>query len=358
MKTGGSTLLKLDYTLESPEERKQLVEQIIAETPHLTEQYLEYLADYLVLAMEKQERRQKKILTENRMVTINKRETSFEGLVSQFENGEDGVYNLMTENKNIIFQPKKEITKEDLERIPELRQIKEAIQTWEKWLPFTSGHDKYVAKQAIIELRKDQYTVKDSILQPTVARMITRSHNWVPLDGIETIEQDGRISTTGVSLCSPKVCQAVLLNYSQLKQNGDGVFDTDTWYFMQDFDRCAETALKDYPVYEDIATWKIDGLPNAEIQLRLQTKHGLCYSNEYISSLWRRKIPSLIASTAEDEYLDWYFLNVKQGKYKRCNRCGKTKLAIGKYFSKNKDSVDGWYSVCKECRNKKKGGNS
>ena len=80
------------------------MEQIIAETPHLTEQYLEYLADYLVLAMEKQERKQKKILTENRMVTINKRETSFEGLVSQFENGEDGVYNLMTENKNIIFR--------------------------------------------------------------------------------------------------------------------------------------------------------------------------------------------------------------------------------------------------------------
>jgi hypothetical protein len=37
------------------------------------------------------------------MTTINKRETSFEGLVSQFENGEDGVYNLMTENKNMIF---------------------------------------------------------------------------------------------------------------------------------------------------------------------------------------------------------------------------------------------------------------
>ena len=50
--------------------------------------------------MEKQE---KKIITENRLSTINKREMSFEGLVSQFENGEDGIYNLMTKNKNIIF---------------------------------------------------------------------------------------------------------------------------------------------------------------------------------------------------------------------------------------------------------------
>ena len=50
--------------------------------------------------MEKQEKKEKSILTDNRLVTINKRETSFEGLVSQFENGEDGVYSIMTEDKN------------------------------------------------------------------------------------------------------------------------------------------------------------------------------------------------------------------------------------------------------------------
>jgi len=57
------------------------------------------LADYLILCMEKQERKEKKILTENRMATVNKRETSYEGLVSQLENGEDGIYNLMSDNK-------------------------------------------------------------------------------------------------------------------------------------------------------------------------------------------------------------------------------------------------------------------
>ena len=29
------------------------------------------------------------------MTTINKRETSFEGLIGQFENGEDGIYNFV-----------------------------------------------------------------------------------------------------------------------------------------------------------------------------------------------------------------------------------------------------------------------
>ena len=45
-------MIKLDYTIESPEERKALVEKIIAENPDLTPGYLEVLADYLVLCME------------------------------------------------------------------------------------------------------------------------------------------------------------------------------------------------------------------------------------------------------------------------------------------------------------------
>ena len=120
-------LTKLDYSLQSPEDRKALVEQILAETPDPTPQYLETLADYLILCMEKQERKEKKILTDNRLITVNRRETSFEGLVSQFENGEDGIYNLITNDKRIIFKPKVEITKKDLDEIPLLKQLKDTI---------------------------------------------------------------------------------------------------------------------------------------------------------------------------------------------------------------------------------------
>ena len=114
-------MIKLDYSLQTPEERNQLVEKILEENPNPSEAYLEVLADYLVLCMEKQERKERKLLTDNRMATVTKRETSFEGLVSQLENGEDGIYNLMSENKNMIFQPKVTITKKDVEEIPCLK---------------------------------------------------------------------------------------------------------------------------------------------------------------------------------------------------------------------------------------------
>ena len=71
--------LKLDYSLETPEERKALVEHILSGSedgdgePNLSPAYLEILADYLVLCMEKQEKKERRLLTENRMATINKR---------------------------------------------------------------------------------------------------------------------------------------------------------------------------------------------------------------------------------------------------------------------------------------------
>lgn len=61
------------------------------------------------------------------MVTINKRETSFEGLVGKLENGEDGIYSMVSDNKNQLLTPKISITQKDLDEIPELRQIKTII---------------------------------------------------------------------------------------------------------------------------------------------------------------------------------------------------------------------------------------
>ena len=346
-------MIKLDYTLESPEERKQLVEQILVECPDPTPQYLETLADYLVLCMEKQEKKERKLLTENRMATVNKRETSFEGLVSQLENGEDGIYNMMTNNKNLIFQPKVMITKKDVEEIPGLAQLREAIKMWETKLKTATGREAFIIKTAIIDLRKDQYLLKDAYRRPIIAKNITRSKHFIPLESDFSFDDEGFVVPEGVSLCDPKVVSAILCNYSLLKQESWGEFEKDLWYLMQEFDEVADAALKEYPLYDRICEYKVDGLQNIDIQEKLQEEFGIKHSVEYISSLWRNKIPKLIASEAEDRILSQYFLTEMKGKYKKCSRCGEVKLAHNKYFSKNKTSKDGFYSICKNCRNAK-----
>lgn len=122
---------------------------------------------------------------------------------------------------------------------------------------------------------------------------------------------------------------------------------------MEDFDKLADKALKEYPIYDKIVEYKIDGLQNIDIQEKIQQEFGIKHSLEYISSLWRNKIPKIIASAAEDEILDQYYLTEKRGHYKKCSRCGQIKLAHNKYFSKNNTSKDGFYSICKACRNAK-----
>lgn len=346
-------MIKLDYTLESPEERKKLVEQILEETPNPSPAYLETLADYLVLCMEKQERKERKLLTENRMATVNKRETSFEGLVSQLENGEDGIYNMITHNKNVIFQPKVMITKADVEEIPGMKELREAIKYWEARLKTASGREAYIIKSTIIELRKDQYVLKNSYRRPIVLTKLTRSKNTIPLDDDFSFDDDGYVIPEGVSFCDPKVCSAILCNYQDLKNISEGAFDKDVYYLMFDFDKLLDGSLKDYPLYRKIVDCKIAGMQNIDIQEKLEEEFGIKHSLEYISSLWRNKIPKILASDAEDQLLDWYFLNEMKGKYKRCSRCGQIKLAHNKYFSKNKTSKDGFYSICKSCRNAK-----
>lgn len=305
--------------------------------------------------MEKQERKERKILTDNRMMTVNKRECSFEGLVSQLENGEDGIYNLITDNKNQIFQPKVTITKKDLDEIQPLRQLREAINVWEAKLKVTEGKDAFVIKKALIEMRKDQYVIKNAYRRPIVPNKLTRSTHVImlPDETSSFDDEEGYPIPKGVSLLDPVVCSAILCNYSRLKEDSYDRFEGDLYYLMLDFDEIADKALKEYPLYEKIVECKVDGLQNTQIQEILQMEFGIKHSLEYISSLWRKKIPKLIASQAEDEYLYWYYLNIKKGKYKKCSRCGQIKLAHNKYFSKNKTSRDGYYSICKKCRNSK-----
>ena len=71
-------------------------------------------------AWKNKKEKKKKLLTENRLSTVNKRETSYEGLISQLENGEDGIYNMINADKNAIFSPKVMITKQDVEEIPNM----------------------------------------------------------------------------------------------------------------------------------------------------------------------------------------------------------------------------------------------
>lgn len=349
--------LKLDYTLQDPGARNELVKKIIEQTPpqRLTPKYLQLLSDYLVFAMDKEERKKKNIITDNRMVTVNKRETSFEGLVEKFQNGEDGIYNIITNDKNIIFTPKISITEEDIQTIPGMKQLRDAIAQIEAQEKVATGKRRFLLKKQLIEMRKDQYVLKNMFKPPIYCLNVTKSFNHIALEEKISVNEDGSLKIEGnFSLLNPDHVSAVLCNYSRIKQDCWGRFSSDSYYMIQDLENLVdETLEKDFPLYYDLLIYKIDGKTNEEIQSLLERDYGVRHSVEYISSLWRNKIPKMIAEQARKDWLIWHYTFEEKGQWKKCSRCGQIKLAHNMFFSKNNTSKDGFYSICKDCRNAK-----
>ena len=350
-------VIKLDYSIEDPEQRVKLVEKIVENTPpsKLTNKYLEILANYIIFAMTKKQKKEKNINTDNRMVTINRRETSFQGLVSKFENGEDGIYNMIINDKNVLLTPKYQITQEDIEQIPSLKKLRAQIEKVEQQEKKARGRKKFLLKKQIIQMRQDQYVIKSAYRPVTYSLNLIRSIPSLDLTDYIEINQKGDIVNKGlISLFNPIHVSILLCNYSKIKESCWDKFNSDIYYLMIVLQEAIDTVLKqDYPMLYDILIYKIDGKSNLQIQNLLLNDYGTTHSIEYISSLWRKKIPKMIADYMEKQELIWYYTTVEKGKWKKCSRCGQIKLAHNKFFSKNNTSKDKFYSICKECRNKK-----
>jgi hypothetical protein len=204
-------------------------------------------------------------------------------------------------------------------------------------------------------MRQEQYVLKEMFKTPVRASHASHtSGNRIELDEEVFFDEKGDpTSNSLVTFFKPEHISAILCNYEPLKLHLDNKFSNDFHYLMEDFDKLMHKALKEYPAYWTIVKGKFDNLTNAEIQKQLIEKHNLNHTVEYISSLWRKKIPKIISDKAKDDYLIWYYSNVEYGVWKRCTRCGEVKLAHNRFFSKNNTSKDGYYSICKSCRNAK-----
>lgn len=290
------------------------------------------------------------------MVTINKRETSYEGLVEKLENGEDGIYNLMTGgDKNILLVPKIQITEDDIKNVPGLKLLREEIKKIEIQQKAAKGRRKFLLTKQLKEMRQDQYILKSSYKPPIVTMKLTKSINQINLNQRIIINEKGEPeSNCLISFFNPQHICCLLCNYSKLKEDCWGYFNNDWWYLMQDFDNLIDKALKNkHPVLYDIVIYKIDGLQNKDIVMKIKQKHNVSYSVEYLSVIWRKKIPKIIADVAKQDWIFWHYNYQEKGKWKRCSRCHEIKLAHPYFFTKNKTAKDGFYSMCKCCRNKK-----
>ena len=212
-------------------------------------------------------------------------------------------------------------------------------------------------------MRRDQYILKNAFRQPMTITSTTRGSSKIDLTERRWVDKQLEPQSEGlITFFNPKHVSAILCYYNALKTSTRGSFQNDFYYLIEAFDELWPKALAEYPAYRDIVEWKWKEKTNIEIHDLLFKKYGINHSAEYISSLWRNKIPKIIAEYEKDRYLIWHFTYEEEGAWKICSCCGQNKLAHNRFFSKNNTSKDGFYSQCKKCRNarnkiKSKGGN-
>lgn len=333
----------LNNALKTYEDRLEWVNEQIAQVgeENVSEYQREKIASYLIEGTNPETRGE--IITPNRMVTVNKRETSREGLVEKLEGGESAFHQLIKQDRNVILTPKVEITQADLDEVPGLQQLRDEIDKLQKTIDENDNIPKKILgkmKQMVIEMRRDQYVLKNAFRQPIFSR-----GNGTNIE--EMIHYDT------VNLQDPEQVLALIINYTGLKSEFGDDNQSDIKWVLVDLDRIIEKSLKSKPSLKYILLLKIAGASNAEIREGLIRKYNIDHTQEYISSLYRNKIPEIIAETAREEWIENIFMNKLKGEYKRCSRCKQIKLASNRYFSINRTSSSNFYSVCKSCRNKK-----
>lgn len=289
----------------------------------------------------------------------NPRETSFEALAESFQNC-DEIYNLVDKNPRVtIFRPKIAITQRDIEQVPNLAQLRTDISNWEAALreaKIKGSPEAYVLKRTIIQMRKDQYLLKQEFRHPVSFKTMAHSNLFSTsnLEDTSYFDLDSRtLVPRGASLASPEILGIILCNYSALKEDSWEALDSDLHWLLIAFDNLAERALAQFPIYESIVTLKIDGVSNKEISDYISDTYKKRYTPAYISTIWRKKIPQIIALAAVREYTTLAFKHYHL-PFKKCGRCHQLKPASPLFFTHNSSSKDTFYSICKNCRAKGK----
>lgn len=353
--------MELDYKVKDLEERKKIVERELSKLSEPTNQQLSYMADYLLFSSDgKQTHKEKKesypIVTKNRDVTVKKRTVSFEGTVEELSGGEDSIYAMIQNDKDMLLDNREPITQEDIDNIPGIAENLEVIESLKHQFDAADGATKYSLKQQIISKWREIYTIKSSYLNmATKARVNNqlRLMAHMPLEEHVTFDENGLpVSDAPVSLLRADHIAFLLKYYRKLKQESWEDLNSDMHFMILDLENLVDkTLLPHHELLYDLLVWEIDGYMGADIVKMMDKKYGFTHSEQYFSTLWCKKIPKMLAEQAQRDYIMWYYTKAhpEEAKWKICRTCGKVKLAHPFFFHKN-TSKDGFYSKCRDCR--------
>lgn len=104
----------------------------------------------------------------------------------------------------------------------------------------------------------------------------------------------------------------------------------------------------------DILYMKSHGSPNKKIAEMLKEKYNLTYKENYISTIYSKRIIDAIVKQVEEHYKMIEYIISGKEVFKRCSCCGKLLPRNATYFNKRTSANDGFFNTCKSCKKKER----
>lgn len=393
-------MLNLDFSINTSKDRKRFIDeytkQRIAEGYTFSQKEIGQMGDYILYGKDEDGTS----IVDRKEVDIDTRYSSYkkkrpESLEALMESPAFNETNILTTNIYKKEKPKIDREKDrdvpgiqelwkDIDRLDHRIKVTEGKEEDPKIKPFTS-QQLYKAKHHLIELRTQQYYLKDSV-KPTIPpanpidRLYTMHEQDIQWDSIgseysiaplglyssnperfenprEIEEKDYRFNEKAKNILDFRNIEHIkelIEFYEELVTAAtdkpesllDDIIETLDFYIrFSDFDREKTIILEG----------KIKKLPVVEIQKQLKEQLNIHHSPNYISTIYTQKICKEIAESAQLHY-DMYMNREYVNMWKKCSQCGQTKFLDPRVFMRKSRSSDGYNSKCKKCckENRKK----
>lgn len=210
---------------------------------------------------------------------------------------------------------------------------------------------KYFLREWMIDLRREQFLLKDSYRPVTGGNGSFPPHVTKP-DYIGMVIGPHEICDFGLKIDFGdwRHIHAMLKYYAGMKTKVEGDPYHPWWELYNFLDMLIErTRLS--PEQRLILEEKINHTSNEQIVRDLEDLGGKSYSVNYISTIWKQHISKQIVKQA---YLWWEEINHKPDgsltnmmKWKVCPQCGRQLYAHELNFGKYQDGT--WREICKDC---------
>ena len=99
---------------------------------------------------------------------------------------------------------------------------------------------------------------------------------------------------------------------------------------------------------------KIARMSNKEIAEHLKDKFGLEYKENYISTIFTKRIIEAIVEQVNLHFKMIEYITMGEAVFKRCSKCGRLLPRNSTYFNKKVSTSDGFFSSCKDCKTRRK----